>query len=612
MNRIVSRHSSVCFRDFQRSSQRLRKPLYSNKDLSGLRACLQPRACPSCNISSSSSCTYANSSSAERRILQSSWNAWVVLCILASGAAIGIELVLSRVEEEHPSQEAEQRSRNSLSQPELDVELSSLFASMAPQPGTLGNLQTEQEVKLKEFWALVLRTFGIRDPSDVSGTDARPITPADASAPAEPASHKKEKRGLFHRRQKESTSSSPSSPAFNSNDPEDKYGQSRDLQEILASSKPEDLHAAFWSMVKNDHPDALMLRFLRARKWDINRALAMLVSTMHWRMNEMHVDDDIMIQGEGGALKDSQSSDPSVKKEASDFLQQMRMGKSFIHGVDKEGRPMCYVRVRLHRGGEQTEKALERYTVYTIETCRLALTAPVETAVSAENIEQRTLTDNLPQTIVFDMTNFTMANMDYTPVKFMIKVFEANYPESLGCVLVHKAPWIFQGIWKIIKGWLDPVVAAKVHFTNGMEDLSEFVPKLQIIKELGGDEAWEYKYIEPTADENASMTDTAGKEKLLQERQAAVTEYEARTFDWIHGQDTNARREQIAQQLRDNYWRLDPIIRARSLYDRTGMIGINGKLNYYPSQTLKRDNLLANAGVNGTGLGTQASADDVD
>lgn len=34
---------------------------------------------------------------------------------------------------------------------------------------------------------------------------------------------------------------------------------------------------------------------------------------------------------------------------------------------------------------------------------------------------------------------------DYPPVKFMIKCFEANYPESLGAVLVHNAPWIFQG-----------------------------------------------------------------------------------------------------------------------------------------------------------------------
>jgi hypothetical protein len=38
-----------------------------------------------------------------------------------------------------------------------------------------------------------------------------------------------------------------------------------------------------------------------------------------------------------------------------------------------------------------------------------------------------------------------LANLaqDYHPVKFMIKCFEANYPESLGVVLIHKAPWIF-------------------------------------------------------------------------------------------------------------------------------------------------------------------------
>lgn len=29
----------------------------------------------------------------------------------------------------------------------------------------------------------------------------------------------------------------------------------------------------------------------------------------------------------------------------------------------------------------------------------------------------------------------------------MIKCFEANYPESLGSVLIHKAPWIFSSKW---------------------------------------------------------------------------------------------------------------------------------------------------------------------
>ncbi|KAK1020063.1 phosphatidylinositol transfer protein csr1, partial [Friedmanniomyces endolithicus] len=174
-------------------------------------------------------------------------------------------------------------------------------------------------------------------------------------------------------------------------------------------------------MTKHDHPDALLLRFLRARKWDVHAALVMLVSTMHWRSQEMHVDDDIMLRGEQYALRESVSGNAAEKKEGADFMAQLRMGKSFLHGTDKDGRPCCYVRVRLHKQGEQSEKSLERFTVYTIETARMLLQPPVDTA-----------------TIVFDMTDFTMANMDYTPVKFMIKCFEANYPESLGSVLVYK------------------------------------------------------------------------------------------------------------------------------------------------------------------------------
>ncbi len=145
---------------------------------------------------------------------------------------------------------------------------------------------------------------------------------------------------------------------------------------------PELLQTTFWSMVKHDHPDALLLRFLRARKWDVDKALVMMVSTMRWRSKDMHVDDDIMKNGELGSMEDANSSDPVKKKLGHDFLAQMRLGKSFLHGVDKSGRPMCYVRVRLHKQGEQSEESLERYTVFVIESARMVLSPPVDTAVS--------------------------------------------------------------------------------------------------------------------------------------------------------------------------------------------------------------------------------------
>jgi hypothetical protein len=165
---------------------------------------------------------------------------------------------------------------------------------------------------------------------------------------------------------------------------EDKYDQKAQFKEALASQSAESLRAAFWSMVKHDHPDALLLRFLRARKWDVQNALIMLISTMHWRSEEMHVDDDIMLHGEGSAIERSHSSDPATKREADDFMAQVRMGKSFIHGLDKDGRPICFCRVRLHQKGQQSETSLERYTVYLIETARLLMPPPVDTAVSIQ------------------------------------------------------------------------------------------------------------------------------------------------------------------------------------------------------------------------------------
>lgn len=257
-----------------------------------------------------------------------------------------------------------------------------------PAPGTVGTLTPEQEAKLREFWILALKVFGV----PIDGLEADPNASSEA-APSTP--EKKSKRrgwGLFSRNgddDGDDSKSVSSASGVNSSiaaisiaDGDDKYGQSKEFQQALKDMKPEEIRTAFWNMVKHDHPDALLLRFLRARKWDVKKALVMLVSTMRWRLQDMHVDDDIMANGEAAALKQSQSSDPAEKKKGEDFLYQLRMGKSFLHGVDKFGRPICVVRVRLHKASDQDVESLERFTVYTIETARLLLAPPVETAVS--------------------------------------------------------------------------------------------------------------------------------------------------------------------------------------------------------------------------------------
>ena len=249
--------------------------------------------------------------------------------------------------------------------------------SLSGRPGTLTK---EQDEKLREFWVRVLEVFGVLDPKEVNGNGhAEPgRVRSDTTDSKKP---KKKRMSLFRRNDNDETDSLTSHHANGSADADDKYGQTKEFHEAMANQSSESLRATFWTMVKHDHPDALLLRFLRARKWDVEKALVMMVSTMRWRSGEMHLDDDIMKNGELAALEAANGSDPAKKKLGEDFLTQMRLGKSFLHGLDKSGRPMCFVRVRLHKQGEQSEESLERYTVFVIESARMILAPPVDTAV---------------------------------------------------------------------------------------------------------------------------------------------------------------------------------------------------------------------------------------
>lgn len=134
-------------------------------------------------------------------------------------------------------------------------------------------------------------------------------------------------------------------------------------------------------------------------------------------------------------------------------------------------------------------------------------------------------------------------------------------------------------------------MAAKVHFTNYRAGLEEFIDSSRIIKELEGDEDWEFEYTEPIEGENDAMKDTETRDSLMMARQNLYKEFEANTNRWMrHSSSEEARllmaeRDGIAAKLSDSYWQLDPYLRARSVYDRQGMIRSGGDIDWYRYQT---------------------------
>ncbi|KAI0458198.1 CRAL/TRIO domain-containing protein [Xylaria acuta] len=375
--------------------------------------------------------------------------------------------------------------------------------------GTPGNLNPDEEQKLRQAWIHLLRLCGVENLEEAGSPQPTPDITSE-------------------------------------------------LQQHVGDMSPEDFRRGLWGFILCEHPDALVLRFLRARKWNTEQAMAMLVSAVNWRV-ERALAEIVIRDGESVGLKEDPSADDKG------FITQYRSGKSYVRGTDKENQLIYVIRVRLHDPRLQSGDAMETYILHNIESLRILAKPP-----------------NDKFCLIFDMTGFGLKNMDFHVVRFLISVFEARYPETLGIILIHNAPFVFWGIWNMIKGWLDPVIASKINFTRKPTDLLQFISEENLQTSFGGKDTWEYEYIEPAKGENARLEEAEKRTEIQRERNGLVGEFELETIEWARlpidspaEKQSASRRTEVAHQLSGNYWKLDPYIRARTYFHRLGIAGDN-------------------------------------
>ncbi len=114
----------------------------------------------------------------------------------------------------------------------------------------------------------------------------------------------------------------------------------------------------------------------------------------------------------------------------------------------------------------------------------------------------------------------------------------------------------------------------------------EFIPRDNLQKRYGGDDGWEYKYVEPTLSENARLNEEEKKAKIVGERDDLVVKFSHLTAEWAAmelgvdaAKEKNRQRGELAHQLERNYWQLDPYIRSTTYYDRVGVLSRNGEVD---------------------------------
>ncbi|KAF9289103.1 hypothetical protein BGZ68_010058 [Mortierella alpina] len=393
--------------------------------------------------------------------------------------------------------------------------------------GRLGHLNQEQIEKLKQFWERLYDIFDGKTPFDQTAPSSFKGQARDEEGDAAPA----QKSGWFGRSKSASeTSSAPVAPRFTG----------------------KDLYRTFWKLTMMDHPDLIVLKFIRARKWALDDALKMFLNALKWRIVE-RLDELVEL------------SDVELDAKYPKFIEQMRIGKGYLRGADPLGRPMSVVNTRLHHKADQPAETIHRFTLYTMECGRTVLPEGSETVI-----------------VIFDLSNFGLDNMDWGFVRLFVQCFESYYPETLGVCVVHRAPFVFWGLWKLIQPLLDPVVATKFVFTRNNAELHKIIPRDRLpITHYDGLDDWKYQYVPAAEGENKCMEDLAKKEELLNERQALETKFDVMTRAWIKeaGGKNSDERDEIAKELREQYTRLSPYVRAVNLYKRWG-VAVDGEVNW--------------------------------
>lgn len=421
--------------------------------------------------------------------------------------------------------------------------------SEIPDVNDARNLDAPQEQSLKQVWTYLFHFWDI----PVNGEIAFKAS-VSSIADKHVEEKSKKKKSLFNKlssgyygsEQESTDKEEPVESADSQYTPNAIHASLKDLD-------PQTTKDEFWNMLRVETPDTAILKFIRARKWKVDKAMSMLSHSMHWRTEERQV-DDIVDGGERAAYDDDEPG----------FIKNLELQKAMICGRDKQGRPIIMARPKLHYSSDQTEEELQKFCILVIEQARLFFRKPVETS-----------------TILFDLTGFSLKNMDYTPVKFLITCFEAHYPESLGHMFIHKAPWIFPPIWNIIKNWLDPVVASKIMFTKNVKDLNEYIDLDQIPEYLGGTNMHDMDhFITPDGSQDTKLKDTDSKAKIISKRNALIEKFIAATVNWIEaGSEEDSRKFldeklKLGDELVLNYSELDPYVRSRSAYDINGMLKV--------------------------------------
>ncbi|OJT03883.1 Sec14 cytosolic factor [Trametes pubescens] len=218
--------------------------------------------------------------------------------------------------------------------------------------------------------------------------------------------------------------------------------------------------------------DETLLRFLRARQWNVKQATLMWKNCQHWRSTVEGVGIDELYR----------QIDPFDYPERDHVFDCWPL---YFHKIDKKGRPLNF-----HRFGGinltklQKKMTLERFWQTVIVNCE-ALTREVLPA-SAE-AAGKPISGTF---VVVDLAGFGISQFwqmkDFARSSFQVS--QDYFPETMAQLAIVNAPMGFSTIWNVMKPWLAKETASKIaiYGSDYKKALLELIDPEALLTSLGG------------------------------------------------------------------------------------------------------------------------------